>query len=176
MPDVGVAVSVPDPWGEQLRQQRLSFGDAQADSIPTHITLLPPTELSTGDSERVQKHLADVAERTVPFPVHLRGTGTFRPVSPVVFVALANGISQLELLAAAVRSGPLDVPQTFPYHPHVTVAHDVPESALNRAFTELVGFECAFEVSSFSLFRAQPDDGWVRCASFELGTGKVTSG
>jgi 2'-5' RNA ligase len=176
MPAVGVAVSVPDPWGEQLRAHRLSFGDAQAGSIPTHITLLPPTDLSEGDLERVEKHLAGVAERMPAFPVHLRGTGTFRPVSPVVFVALASGISQVELLAAAVRSGPLDVPQAFPYHPHVTVAHDVPDAALDRAFTELVGFECAFEVSSFSLFRPDPGNGWVRCSSFELGTGDVTRG
>ncbi|WP_341351068.1 hypothetical protein [Nocardioides convexus] len=28
--------------------------------------------------------------------MHLRGTATFRPVSPVVFVSLAEGISQCE--------------------------------------------------------------------------------
>ena len=40
------------------------------------------------------------------FRVHLRGTGTFRPVSPVVFVGVVEGISQCEQLAAGVRQGP----------------------------------------------------------------------
>ena len=106
---VGVAVAIPEPWGAELEGWRASFGDPQASAIPAHITLLPPTRLS-----------ADVA----PFPVLLRGTGTFRPVSPVVFVALASGIAGCEALEERVRSGPLARDLEFPYHPHVTVAHD----------------------------------------------------
>ena len=41
--------------------------------------------------------------------MRLRGTGTFRPVSPVVFVNVAEGISRCELLADAVRRGPLEI-------------------------------------------------------------------
>ena len=33
-----------------------------------------------------------------------------------------------------MRSGPLERELKFPYHPHVTVAHDLPEEALDRAF------------------------------------------
>src|SRR3712207_8607561 len=46
--------------------------------------------------------------------------------SDVVFVAVARGIGNCELLADDVRRGPLARSLTFPYHPHVTVAHDVP--------------------------------------------------
>jgi hypothetical protein len=42
-----------------------------------------------------------------PFEVHLRGSATFRPVSPVVFVPLVRGISECERVEAQVRSGPL---------------------------------------------------------------------
>ena len=39
-----------------------------------------------------------------PFPMRLRGTATFRPVSPVVFVAVSQGISYTEMLAKSVRT------------------------------------------------------------------------
>ena len=42
---------------------------------------------------------------------------------PVVFVNLVEGISQTEQLAHDCRRGPLAVDLTYPYHPHVTVAH-----------------------------------------------------
>ena len=50
----------------------------------------------------VEKHLEAVASAQRPFTVHLRGTGTFRPVTEVVFVTLAAGISECELLAEAI--------------------------------------------------------------------------
>lgn len=169
MLSIGVAVAVPEPWAEQLRRHRLSFGDAQADLVPTHLTLLPPTYLEVDQLGQVEKHLAEVSRAVSPFEIHLRGTATFRPVSPVVFIALAQGISQVEVLADAVRSGLLDVELTFPYHPHVTVAHDVPEEALDRAFDELADFECAFEVTEFSLYRHDEVAGWLTNATFPLG-------
>ena len=73
--------------------------------------------------------------------MHLRGSGTFRPVSPVVFVPLARGISECERLEAQVRSGPLARETAFPYHPHVTVAHDLDEAALDRAFDALAAYD-----------------------------------
>ena len=94
----------------------------------------------------MEKHLAEVARRaTEVFGVHLRGTGTFRPVSPVVFVTLVEGISQCEQLAGLVRRGPLAIELEFPYHPHVTVAHHLDDAALDRAFEELAGFDCTFD-------------------------------
>ena len=121
MPTIGVAIAIPEPWASQLQHYRASIGDTTAEKIPTHITLVPPTELD--DRAEVDAHLADVAAGHEGFVVHLRGTGTFRPVSPVVFVTLAEGISQCEQLAADVRRGPLAMELTFPFHPHVTIAH-----------------------------------------------------
>lgn len=160
MPTIGVAVAIPEPWGKELQDYRESVGDASASLIPTHITLVPPTDLSEGELPVVEQHLADVAGEGEPFRVHLRGTGTFRPVSPVVFVSLAEGIAGCEQLADALRRGPLDVDLDYPYHPHVTVAHDVEASCLDRAFTELADFECTFEVEQFHLYVHDEGIGW----------------
>ena len=74
----------------------------------------------------VEEHLARAAAAARPFEVHLRGTGTFRPVSPVVFVALAAGISGCEALRPRCAPARWRATLEFPYHPHVTVAHDLP--------------------------------------------------
>jgi 2'-5' RNA ligase len=136
--------------------------------IPTHITLVPPTRVAVDDLDGIEAHLASIAATVDAFKVHLRGTGTFRPVSPVVFVAVVEGISSCEMLASAVRRGPLEVELTFPYHPHVTVAHDLPEEALDRAFEELSDFECTFEVDDFHLYVHHDHDGWRPTRDFAL--------
>jgi 2'-5' RNA ligase len=168
MPTIGVAVAIPEPWGTQLQDYRTSVGDLTATRIPTHITLVPPTEIDDLHTPEVEKHLEEVAAELETFRVHLRGTGTFRPVSPVVFVTLVEGISRCEQLALALRRGPLDVQLRFPYHPHVTVAHDLEDPLLDRAFEELGDFECEFDVDHFHLYVHDEREGWRPTRDFAL--------
>ena len=168
MPTIGVAVAIPEPWATQLQDYRTSVGDTTASMIPTHVTLVPPTEIDAADLPEVEKHLEEAAALAPRFAVHLRGTGTFRPVSPVVFVTLVEGISQCEQLAKAVRRGPLDVELQYPYHPHVTIAHHLEDDALDRAFAELADFECEFEVSGFHLYVHDDTEGWRPTRDFPL--------
>ncbi len=168
MVTIGVAVAIPEPWATQLQDYRAAVGDETASRIPTHITLVPPTVIAPEVLPDVEAHLEAVAATVDAFEVHLRGTGTFRPVSPVVFVAVVEGISQCEQLAGAVRSGPLDVDLSFPYHPHVTVAHDLPQQALDRAFDELAAFECRFDVVEFHLYVHDERAGWRPTHDFAL--------
>ncbi len=113
MSTIGVAIAIPEPWASDLQDYRTSIGDTTASQIPTHITLLPPFEVDDADIPAVSEHLAAAAAKVDPFTIHLRGTGTFRPVSPVVFVTVVEGISWCELLADAVRRGPLSVDLSF---------------------------------------------------------------
>lgn len=168
MPLIGVSIAVPDPCGPTLQDYRLSLGDPEAHQIPTHITLLPPIDLSAAGLSEVETHLWSAATEHERFGIHLRGTGTFRPVSPVVFVGVVGGISECELLAKSVCSGPLDTTPEFPYHPHVTVAHHRPDDVLDRAFDELADFECEFEVREFWLYAFDAVAGWVPQRKFRL--------
>jgi 2'-5' RNA ligase len=170
MPTIGVAIALPEPWASELQDYRAGLGDETATLIPTHITLVPPVELAEEQIEAAEEHLLDVAARTTPFGIHLRGTGTFRPVSPVVFVSLVEGISQCEELAERVRTGPLDVPLHFPFHPHVTIAHHLPEDVMDKAFDELAGFDCTFEAGEFHLYRHDEENGWRPSRDFALAT------
>lgn len=165
---IGVSIPVPDPFGTALQDFRVSLGDESARHIPTHITLVPPTEVPDGSMGEVEAHLLAAATRQEPFRVRLRGTGTFRPVSPVVFVGVVEGISGCELLAAATRSGPLGVEVSFPYHPHVTVAHHLADDLLDRAFEDLATFDCVFVADRFSMYMHDAEDGWVVARDFAL--------
>lgn len=168
MPTIGVALALPEPWASELQDYRTALGDETATLIPTHITLIPPVELTEEQIDSATQHLEAVAETSHDFCVHLRGTGTFRPVSPVVFVSLAEGISQCEALAEQMRRGPLDVPLQHPYHPHVTIAHHLPDDAMDRAFTELAGFDCTFDAGAFQLYRHDEENGWRPSRVFAL--------
>ena len=166
---IGVAVAIPEPYGGELQRVRLGYGDELAGSIPTHITLLPPTEVDAEDLDSIEKHLRTVAESEQSFEIRLRGTGTFRPVSPVVFVSVVMGIGDCERVEARVRSGPLSRDLAFPYHPHVTVAHDLPAEVLERAFVEMAGYDVRFGVWGFSLYEHGPDGVWRPQRDYPLG-------
>jgi 2'-5' RNA ligase len=166
---IGVAVAVPEPFGSHLRQCRASFGDPEAERIPPHITLLPPTEVTNGRRSRVVDHLAAVAASSRAFTVHLRGTASFRPVSPVVFVQLVAGIAECERLETAVRAGPLARDLAFHYHPHVTVAHHLSDESLDLAAESLEGFDCGFEVTEFLLYEHGADGVWRPHRPFVVG-------
>lgn len=170
MPTIGVAVAIPEPWGIQLQEYRADLGDDTAYSIPTHITLIPPTVIEPDGFDEVVEHLSAVAPLHEPFRIHLRGTGTFRPVSPVVFVAVAEGIPGCEQLAEGVRQGPLAQELSFPFHPHVTVAHQLGEEALDKAFEELASFEAIFVADQFHLYVHDEGAGWEPTRTFRLGT------
>jgi 2'-5' RNA ligase len=167
---IGVAIPVPEPFAAELQSWRRAFGDPLACAIPPHITLMPPTVVAVGELSTIEKHLAEVAAAGEPFRVRLRGTATFRPVSPVVFVALAEGISACEMLSKAVRTGPLPGELSYPYHPHVTVAHDLPEDVLDRAYAQLTDYAALFDVSSFSLYEHGADQVWRPRRSFAVGS------
>jgi 2'-5' RNA ligase len=165
---IGVAMSIPPPTDSVLNDARARSGDPLAEFIPAHITLLGPTEIDPATFAEVQAHLEAVAAAHKPYSIHLRGTGTFRPLTEVVFVAVAAGISECERLAAAVRSGPLARDLHFPYHPHVTVAHDVPSAALDRVYAELADVDVQFGVDHFTFYVHGGDGRWRPRRDFVL--------
>lgn len=168
---IGVSIAIPPPHGEFLQERRAAFGDMSAWQIPAHITLLPPTEVSDGSYAAFREHCAKVAGAHAAFEVVLRGTGTFRPVSDVVFIQVARGVSACEGLEADLRSGPVSRDLEFNYHPHVTVAHNVSTEALDRAFNELADYAVTFQATSYHLYELGRDGVWRSVHGFELSGG-----
>ena len=172
---IGVSIAVPEPFGSQLQTLRAGFGDAAAHGIPTHVTLLPPTEVDDSRLPAVEAHLTEVAGSGRPFPMRLSGTGTFRPLSPVVYVRIVEGGEACTQLQQQVRdpAGPVARELHFPYHPHVTVAHGIDDAAMDRAFEELAGFEAEWPCTGFALYEQGADGVWRKLREYTFGRSTV---
>ncbi|WP_026251382.1 MULTISPECIES: 2'-5' RNA ligase family protein [unclassified Streptomyces] len=166
---IGVSIAVPEPYGSLLQQRRAGYGDPLAYCIPTHVTLLPPTEVDTALLPAFREHLAEVAATGRAFPMRLEGTASFRPVTPVVYIDLVQGALHCAELQERVRSGPVRRELQFPYHPHVTIGHGIPDEALDRAETELADFAAAWTVSCFSLYEQDDEGVWRSVRDYPFG-------
>ncbi|MEO6885721.1 MAG: 2'-5' RNA ligase family protein [Jatrophihabitantaceae bacterium] len=166
---LGVALAIPQPHATILTNWRRQVGDPAADLIWPHVTLLPPTQVPAGAMDEIEAHLTVAARATGSFEMHLAGTGTFRPASPVVFVQVARGVADCERLEAAVRTGPLARGLEFPYHPHVTIAQEIDDAGLDQAYDGLAGFTARFPVTHFVLFSRDGQRRWKWRTEFALG-------
>ncbi|MEE6273711.1 2'-5' RNA ligase family protein [Georgenia sp. MJ206] len=157
---IGVALPVPEPYGLWLQSLRARLGDPMARRSPAHVTMLGPTVVAQDAFDDVVAHLQSVAHAHAPFVVSLAGPGTFRPVSPVVFARVVAGAHELAALESAVRSGVLAYPTRFDFHPHVTVAHEVPPATLDEAAAALADFAATYVVTSLALYTHADDGVW----------------
>jgi 2'-5' RNA ligase len=167
---IGVALPIPEPFLGELGAYRERFGDPLAHAIVAHITLVPPLEVPDEAAlAAVLEHLARVSATVEPFPLVLAGAGTFRPVSPVVFVPIAEGEAAVRAVEAVVRAGPLHRRLQFPFHPHVTVAHDLAEEWLDQAEEAMEPYRAAFDVASLGLFVQGGDGVWRQRVEIAFG-------
>ena len=139
-----------------------------AEVIPAHITLVTTTE--THDWEAAAEHVRSVAARAEPFRVELSGTGSFRPVSPVVYLNVTDGFDECVRLHKELQQGPLERDLPFPYHPHVTVAHDVPAEQLDAAESALGSYTESFTVASMGLYEHDSEGFWQLREELRFGT------
>jgi 2'-5' RNA ligase len=164
---VGVALAIPSPYREVIDAARAQY-EPMVGTLPAHVTILAPIDVDAEAMPAVEAHLERVARQVAPFRLVLRGTGSFRPVSPVAFLVVAEGAQECTDLERLVRTGDMAVETRFPYHPHVTLAHDVPEEVLDRALGELAGFEACLDVRSLGLYE-NVDGDWALVREITLG-------
>jgi 2'-5' RNA ligase len=158
-PLVGVILGFPDEVADEIRGWRASFGDPMAGVIPAHITLVTTTE--SEDWGATVSHVRRVASQQAPFRVTISGTGSFRPVS--------EGFDECVRLHAELQRGPLQRELPFPYHPHVTVAHDVESERLDAAEEALKNYSTSFTVASMGLYEHDADGLWQLREELDFG-------
>ncbi|WP_158277148.1 2'-5' RNA ligase family protein [Serinibacter arcticus] len=124
--------------------------------------------LPTWDLSDVEKQLTRAARTVAPFTIELSGAGSFRPTTQVVYAALTRGAASCDRLQRASRQGPLELELRFDYHPHVTVAQDVPAQDLDAAENALRDFRAEFEARSFVLYERGPDGVWNTIRTYPL--------
>jgi len=165
---VGVILGFPAEIAEELQRWRASFGDPLAEVVPAHITLVTTTP--THDWDATLRHVREVARCQSPFMVTIAGTGTFRPVSPVVFIKVEDGFEECVDLHRKLQQGPLHRDLPFAYHPHVTIAHDVAPENLDEAETVLKTYKATFPVVSMGLYEHDAEGIWQLREELDFGT------
>ena len=98
----------------------------------------------------------------------MSGTDSFRPISNVAFMTLTEGANACTDIAEEIRSGPLDHEARFPYHPHVTLAQDVDDVALDLALDIGATVEASWIVPGFRLDRIYPSGIYSSIALFDF--------
>jgi 2'-5' RNA ligase len=167
---IGVALPVPEPFLGELGAYRERLGDPRAHSIVAHITLIPPVRIKDQvHLELVNAHLRQVGASARPFRVELRGSASFRPTSPVVYVPVVRGEEAIRSLEALVRTGPLARNLKFLFHPHVTIAHALPDVRLDEAEEALASYRAEFEVARLGLFVHGADGVWRESREIPFG-------
>jgi 2'-5' RNA ligase len=163
----GVVVDLPEPLAGELRTWRTSFGDKLADVVPPHITLVTTTPVR--DWDETVRHVRRVAAGQAPFTVRIAGTGSFRPVSPVVYLNVVEGFAECLALHEKLQLGPLKRDLPFPFHPHITVAHDVGSKAMDEAEQRLSTFEASFPVTGMGLYEHDGSGIWLLREELSFG-------
>lgn len=164
---VGVVIPLPEPLRSQLRETRASLGDPVAGSIAPHITLV--TGAVATDWVAVRQHVRDVAARAGRFRLSLRGTASFRPVTNVVYLQVEDGFDECVALHRELQAGPLSPRAEYDFHPHLTMAHDLPQRQLDLALERLGGYAAEFPVDRIGLFEHDADGLWALQEELILG-------
>ncbi len=164
---LGVVVAIPEPWVSHLTDLRLRLGDLAGSRIPAHITSCHHTVARDARADVID-HLRAIAARHAPFRITLSGTDSFRPISNVAFMTLTEGANACTDIAEEIRSGPLDHEARFPYHPHVTLAQDVDDVALDLALDIGATVEASWIVPGFRLDRIYPSGIYSSIALFDF--------
>ncbi|PWT97074.1 MAG: hypothetical protein C5B51_32130 [Terriglobia bacterium] len=166
-----LVIYIPNPLGvflDDLRRELIPGCNPHA-----HVSVLPPRPLE------VQWPLAADQVRSLtdawpPFEVELTEIDVF-PITQVVYLRLGSGAAELSRMHAAMNERALTFHEPYPYHPHVTLAQDIPRGELDsvrntalRRWREYTG-DRRFRAERVSLVQNTVQKCWLDLAEYPLG-------
>jgi 2'-5' RNA ligase len=119
---------IPDPLGrflDDLRRLLVPGSDPHA-----HVTLLPPRPLQAPAEALAQ--IRDFAEHLPVFEVEATKLAVF-PKTNVIYIEIGNGREMLTAAHGMLNRDALAFTEPFPYHPHITLAQELPPEEVPAA-------------------------------------------
>jgi 2'-5' RNA ligase len=120
---------IPDPLGAFLNQLRRSL--VEGSQLLSHVTLLPPRLLASPQKEIVEE-LGKRLEQVSAFEIEVGDVELF-PVTEVIYLSIRRGKRQLAGIHTLLNGGRLAFDEPFEFHPHVTLAQQLPSRAVPDA-------------------------------------------
>jgi 2'-5' RNA ligase superfamily len=167
-----LVVYIPDPLGQFLDDLRRELVPAYKPCA--HVSVLPPRPLAV-DWRLASGELRALAQKWAPFDIELTEIGVF-PVTDVIYFELGQGAAELQEMHAAMASRRLAFQEPFAYHPHVTLAQEIPHSQVDglREQAQLRWREYdgprRFRANSAVFVQSTLTGCWVDLAEYPLGT------
>jgi 2'-5' RNA ligase len=137
-----------------------------------HVTVLPPRPVYS-DLEELKRRLTPVLRDVYPIQIELGFIKVF-PVSNVIYLSIARGELELRTLNRALDQGALRFQTAFSYHPHITLAQNIPLQEVENlrliAHEEWENYEGEreFLIDSLWLVQNVMPDVWLECGMFPL--------
>jgi 2'-5' RNA ligase len=129
-----LVIYIPDPLGrflDDLRRELMPQYNPHA-----HVSVLPPRPL-TVDWSVASGQVRSLTDAWAPFEIELTDVGIF-PVTDVIYLQLGAGAAELCRMHTAMNSSSLGFHEPFPYHPHVTLAQEIPAGEVARVYQTAV--------------------------------------
>ena len=166
-----LVIYIPDPLGRFLDDLRREL--APHSNPHAHVSVLPPRPLAV-DWQAGAGQARALTEGWAPFEIALAGLQIF-PVTNVIYLEIGAGATDLRRMHAAMNAGALEFEEPFPYHPHITLAQEIPHQEV-RAIYELARRRWQ-EYRGRGVFRAERtvfvrstlDNCWIDLAEYRLG-------
>jgi 2'-5' RNA ligase len=172
---LGVVLLVPPPVAAEIQGLRRALGDGTVETIPPHVTLVPPVNVVASSLPDALRVLRTAASGCRPFGLELGPATTFHPVTPVVYLAVGGDLDALSTLRKAVFQPPLARPLSHDFVPHATLADDMHPSRIPAAVTALADYHCELRVDRVHILEQQDtgDRPWLPIADARLAPPSV---
>ena len=166
-----LVIYIPDPLGRFLDDLRREL--APHSNPHAHVSVLPPRPLAV-EWQAGAEQARTLTEGWAPFEIELTGLQIF-PVTNVIYIEISAGAADLRRMHAALNAGALEFEEPFPYHPHITLAQEIPHQEV-RSIYELAQRRW-LEYRGSRVFRAERtvfvrntlDNCWIDLAEYRLG-------
>jgi 2'-5' RNA ligase/8-oxo-dGTP pyrophosphatase MutT (NUDIX family) len=169
---LGAVAPLPEPVSIHVQAWRRALCEPTRERIVPHITLAPPQSVPEEQVPAAVALVDQAAAAGVPGVVTLHGAATFLPDSPVTYLAVTEGGQALSALEAALRAEPLGR-RTHPFHPHVTVAQELPPADLEAAAADLQDFHATFQLGEIALMVQGADRVWRPLHAATVGASEL---
>lgn len=117
-----LVIYIPDPLGRFLDDLRREL--VPACNPHAHVSVLPPRSIGV-DWRVAGEEVRTCANKWAPFDITLGAIERF-PVTNVIYIGLAIGAPELHRMHACMNNGSLESAEPFEYHPHITLAQEIP--------------------------------------------------
>jgi len=168
---------IPGPLGQFLDDMRRKL--VPGCNPHAHVSLLPPRPLAV-DWPVASEQVSRILNSWNPFAIELTGIDVF-PVTDVIYLAVGRGAAELRQVHHAMNAGPLEFQEPFSYHPHITLAQELPRDKVaatsemaRRLWDEYTGPR-RFTADHAAFVQNSLDNYWIDLASYSLGGHTVKS-